>query len=102
MDRLNWNTVLGSKKAKFVPARSDTLNPGVLDEDNNPTNPPHFVFVDDDTYAEVFDIERIEQTIAASIEAMFIILGPSDLTKRQDPVSWDKLEDLTISYCKKF
>ena len=59
------------------------------------------MFVDDDCYAEVFDTKRIEQTIAAGIEAIFIILGNSDLERQQDPVSRDKLKEIAIHYCNK-
>ncbi len=34
----------------------------------------------------------------ASIEAIYILLGESDLSKRQDPISFNKLEDMTVSY----
>jgi hypothetical protein len=45
--------------------------------------------VDDDVYVEIFDINRIEQAAAASIEAIFILLGHSQLERRQDPISFD-------------
>lgn len=52
-------------------------------------------------YAEVFDSERIEQAIAAGIEAVFIVLGEPDIKRRQDPISWDKLFEMTIHYLNK-
>ena len=55
--------------------------------------------MDDDLYSDVFDIERIEQAIAASIEDIFVLLGESDLLSRQDPISFDKMEDTTVSHC---
>ncbi len=39
--------------------------------------------------------------MAASIEAIYILLGESDLSKRQDPVSFDKLEDMPVSYASR-
>ena len=60
--------------------------------------PPHFLHVDDDVYVELWDLERVEQTVAASIEAMFIYLGESQLSILQDPVSFDKLAELTINH----
>lgn len=59
------------------------------------------MFVDDDCYADVFIIERVEQAIAASIEAIFIVLGDSDLLSRQDPISWDKLFEMAIAHFNK-
>ncbi len=98
LDRLCWKKNLGSRLATFSPAKADTINKGVLDADGQPVNTPHDFYVDDDVYSEVFDVERIERAIAASIEAIFTILGDSNLALRQDPVSWEKLEEMIINY----
>ena len=45
---------------------------------------------------DIFLIDHFEQCIAASIEAIYILLGPSDLQRHQDPISFDKLTDMTI------
>ncbi len=45
-----------------------------------------------------FDSYHIQKAVAASIKAIYILLGESDLSKRQDPVSFDKLEDMPVSY----
>ena len=58
------------------------------------------MFVDDDIYAEVYDVEQIERTCAAGIEAIFIILGESNLRERQDLISWDKLFEMVIHFKK--
>jgi hypothetical protein len=100
LDRLIWDVSLGNI-TPLTPASPDTLNTGVLDADGNPVNTPHDFFVDDGVYAEIFDKARIEQAIAASIEAIFILLGHSDLDCRQDPISFDKMEDMVISYANK-
>lgn len=102
LDQLQWDVSLDSQsKKRFVPARSDSQNTGVLDSEGHPRDTPHHVFVDDDIYAEVYLRERVEQAVAASIEAMFITLGESDLTFRADPISWDKLIEMTISHFNK-
>ena len=79
LDRLKWQRSLGSKKAKFTQATPDSLNTGVRDDEGHGTMTPHDIFVDNDIYAEIYCWERIEQAIAASIEAIFITLGQSDL-----------------------
>ena len=102
LDKLRWDRSLGSSKRKvFVPAKRDAKNPGVLDENGVPFPTPHDMFVDDDCYAEIYLIARVEQAIAASIEAIFIVLGDSDLLSRQDPISWDKLFEMVISFSNK-
>ena len=57
----------------------------------NPVPTPHGIYVDDDIYLDVADPRRFEQAIAASIEAIFILLGESNTALRQDPISWEKL-----------
>lgn len=97
IDKLRWRQDLGSKKARFARARACALNPGVLDTNGRPANTSHAFFVDDDIYSKVFDVDRIEQAVAASIEAIFVLLGESDLLARQDPISFDKMEDMMVS-----
>ena len=39
--------------------------------------------------------------MAAGIEAIFILLGRSDLSKRQDPILFKKMEEMVVSYFNK-
>ena len=57
---------------------------------------PHFVYIDDGVYINFFDVLQIKQAVAASIEAIFILLGPSELDHQQDPISFDKLKEMVI------
>jgi hypothetical protein len=41
---------------------------------------------------------QILRAVAASIEANFLLLGESDLSKRQDPNSWDKLFEMMVNF----
>ena len=88
---------------EFVSAKSCSKRQGVLNANGEPVPTPQDLFVDDSLYAEVYehDRERIEQTIAAGIEAIFILLGQSNLSKRQDPISFDKMTDMVISFVNK-
>ncbi len=102
LNNLNWSKKLGKVRERdLIPAHATADHRGVSDENGKPTNTPHHLFVDDDVYAEVYDVSRVEQTIAAGIESMFVILGESDLDKRQDPVSWDKLYEMAINFTNK-
>ena len=98
LDRLKWKKGMGNKHATLIPAVRDEFNQGVLDAEGHPTNVPHFIYVDDDCYAVVYDQDDIEQAVATSIEAIFILLGDSNLTLRQDTVSFDKMEETMINY----
>ena len=99
LDKLQWGKRLG-KKSELSQAKACTLHKGVLDTQGKPANTPHFYFVDDGLIGEVYsaDRNRILRAIAASIEAIFLILGESDLQRRQDPISWDKLLEMVINY----
>ena len=102
LDRLQWcRSLTGRRSSTFSVAVADSINTGVLDAQGLPVPTPHHVFVDDDIYLDVFDTVRVEQAISASIEAIFILLGKSDLDFRQDPISWDKLEEMIIATCNK-
>ncbi|KAL7539229.1 hypothetical protein ACHAWF_006339, partial [Thalassiosira exigua] len=98
LDRLHGKSDLGKHNASFTPAKACSQNKGVFDENRVSEDTPHTFYVDDDLYAEIYDRERIEQAIAVSIEAIFILLGDSDLIFRQDPVSFDKLEEMMVNY----
>jgi hypothetical protein len=75
----------------------DALNNAIVDAGEHPLPMPPFVHVNTDTYVNLFSVTDFEQCIAASIETIYILLGPSDLPQRQDPISFDKHEDTIIS-----
>ncbi|KAL7530273.1 hypothetical protein ACHAWF_003311, partial [Thalassiosira exigua] len=82
----------------LTPAKACSHNKGVFDKNRVPEDTPHAFYVDDNLYAEIYDRERIKQAIAANIEAIFILLGDSDLIFRPDPVSFDKLKEMMVNY----
>ena len=99
LDKLMWGKRLG-KPAIFVQANPCNIHKGVLDANGQPVNTPHFYFVDDGLNGEVYEADRLRilQAIAASIEAIYLVLGESHLLHRQDPISWDKLLEMLINY----
>jgi hypothetical protein len=89
---------LGRKKwPRLTRAFRNTLNQGIFDSHGNPAPMPHSVYVNYDIYLDVADKHRFEQAIAASIEAIFMLLGDSNMALRQDPISWDKLHKLLVA-----
>ena len=100
LDMLSWDPLLGRNRRGFTPAKADNINRGVRSASGRDSNTPHDLFVDDDVYADVYNIDRIrlEQAIASGIEAVLTVLGASDLQERQDPVAWDKLVEMVVSY----
>ena len=103
LNRLQWEPSLGNSKASFVPAKACSQRQGVLDRDGLPKPTPQRLFVDDSVYADIYEADktRLEQTVAAGIEAIFILLGESDLSQRQDPISFEKMEEMMVSYMNK-
>ena len=77
LDRIRFAPDLAQRLKTVVPAKACSQRRGVLDDEGNQRPTPHKVFVDDGIYAEVFNVPRVEQAIAASIESIFILLGVS-------------------------
>lgn len=99
LDKLQWDASLGGRKrCHFISAMRDLQNMGVHLPDRSIKLTPHHFFVDDNIYGDILDSYRIRQVVAASIKAIYILLEESDLSIRQDPILFDKLEDMPISY----
>lgn len=84
--------------ATLVAANPCSRNSGVLDSTGRPANTPLHTFVDDALMADTRD--RIMRAMAASIEALYIILGFPDTEVRQDALSIDKFLEATCSPIK--
>jgi hypothetical protein len=97
LDRLRWDRSLGKADvSSFTTAMRDPNLPAPRTSLEALAPTPHFVYMDDGIYIDFFDVIRIERAAAASIEAIFTLLRPSDLAKWQDPISFDKLEEMII------
>ena len=79
LNKITWCCSLSSRhKPHFTRVIGDALYPGILDDLGNPVPTPHGIYVDDGIYLDVADTRRFEQAIAASIKAIFILLGESN------------------------
>ena len=56
------------------------------------------MFIDDSLFAQIREL--IKHAMAASIEALYIILGFPDTERRQDPRSLDKYFESVYSFKK--
>jgi hypothetical protein len=96
--QLNFDRCLGKPtRLPFTRAIPDGFNHGVRDDAGNAADTPHDTYVDDDIIADIWEKGRIEQAVAASIESIFLLLGYSDLGKRQDPISFDKMIEILVA-----
>ena len=80
---------------KLVKAIKCPLNPGVIDDLGNQINHPSRIWVDDILIAAV-GVENMKMTLAAVIEAIFVVLGSPEVEKRQCPLAMDKWLDLVV------
>jgi hypothetical protein len=76
---------------QFTPAESDSLNTGVFQADGARMPPTYDHHVDDNLYADI--AEFLMPTIAASILALYILLG-FPTSGNREVVSWDKFTKL--------
>ena len=76
----------------FVQAVKDSIHKGVQDTKKTIYN----MFVDDSLFAQIRSV--MPHSMAASIEALYIILGFPDVQIRQDPLSLDKYFESICSF----
>lgn len=77
-----------TESAEFVQIDADELNPGVFNEDGTRQSPGYHHHVDDNMYADVQ--QHIVRTLAASVVAIYTILGMPD-GRFADPLARAKL-----------
>ena len=80
------------KDTSFVQAVADNINKGI----ENPNKTKYNMFVDDSLFAQTKN--KMKHAMAASIEALYMILGYPDVEIRQNPLSLDKYFESTCSY----
>ena len=86
----------------LTPAFSCQLNTGLpKDADGNPPALPARIYVDDSFVLGV-SVPHMKQTLAALIEAIFVVLGPPEIDKRQCPLALDKWIKLIVGPVQTF
>jgi hypothetical protein len=98
LNRLHWDRSLGKAHiSSFAHAIRDPNLPSLRTSLGALAPTPHSINADDGIYIEFFEVSCIEHASAASIEAIFVLLGLSALDHRQDPISFDKMEEMAIA-----
>jgi len=97
LTQLQWGHTLGRPR-HLIQATPCPMHHSVIDSLGRPENTPHYFYVDDGIYCEVYQKHRIHWAAAASIKAIFCLLREPNPSKRQDPVSWDKLLDMVVDF----
>ena len=87
------------KIGDIVQAVSDSINIGVIDPaTDEPKNTEHNCFVDDNHMADI--LVRIKQSMAASVESLFCLLGFPNKELTRTPLSEDKYYQEMCSWRK--
>ncbi len=96
LDMLNWD-LHWPAGTKIVKAASCKYNPGVRDPETGSIKPPSpHIYVDDALLGAVGKIS-MERALAATIEAIFIVMGRPETHVRQCPLAMDKWEGMTVA-----
>jgi hypothetical protein len=93
LDMLKWEGI--DPLAKITPAFSCTINQGILDNVGNRIDLPACLYVNDAIMLAIA-IDHMKMVLVAMIEAIFVVMGESDVAVRQCPLAMD--EWLELSY----
>jgi hypothetical protein len=91
---VRWSEPPGSEVV-FVKAKKCSKNRGILNDDGTEQPTPHNIYVDDNLMADTR--ERMPFTLAAAVEAIFVIMGFPRLLLRPSAVAMDKWKLLMVS-----
>ena len=94
IDMVLWELPM-EQSDKPIKAIKCPLNPGVFDRLGKQINHPSRIWVDDILIAAA-GVDKMKMTLAAVIEAIFVVLGQPEVEKRQCPLAMDKWTDLII------
>ena len=94
LDMIGWRNELPAP-SELVQATKCEMNPGVLDENGRPSAPQANIYVDDALLACVGQL-RMKKALAATIEAIFVVMGQPKTEVRQNPLAMDKWVELVV------
>jgi hypothetical protein len=93
IDMLKWEEI--GPSAELTPAFSCTINRGIMDDARNRVYLPACIYVDD-ALILALNADHMKMVLAATIEAIFIVMGKPDIAVRQCPLAMDKWLELVI------
>jgi hypothetical protein len=93
IDMLKWEEI--DPSAELTLAFSCTINRGVMDDAGNWIDLPTCIYVDN-ALMLALNIDHMKMVLAATIEAIFIVMGKPDVGVRQYPLAMDKWLELVI------
>jgi hypothetical protein len=90
---LRWEEI--DPSTKLTPAFSCNINCGIVDDVRNQIDLPARIYVDDALMLAV-DVDHMKMVLAATIKAIFAVMGEPDVAVRQCPLAMDKWLELVI------
>jgi hypothetical protein len=93
IDMLKWEEIESS--AKLTPAFSCTINRGIMNDAGKRRDLPVRIYIND-ALMLALNTDHMKTVLAATIEAIFIVMGKPDVVVRQCPLAMDKWLELVI------
>ncbi len=90
---LKWEEI--DPSAELTPTFSCTINCGIMDGAGNRIDLPARIYVDN-ALMLALDSDHMKMVLAATIEAIFIVMGKPGVAVRQCPLAMDKWLELVI------
>jgi hypothetical protein len=84
---LKWKEI--DPSTKLTPAFSCTIYRGIKDDARNCVDLLAHIY-DDDALMLALDVDHIKMVLAATIKAIFVVMGEPDVVVRQCPLAMDK------------
>lgn len=94
LDMVRWSDDI-NHPGPFVKACACAVNPGSKDSSGIETSRPARIYVDDALMAAIGKA-NMERMLAATIEAIFIVMGDANEAIRQCPLAMDKWQELVV------
>jgi hypothetical protein len=90
---LKWEEI--DLSTELTPAFSCTINPGIIDDAGSHIDLPAHIYVNN-ALMLALAIDHMKMVLAATIEAIFVVMGKPSIAVSQCPLAIDKWLDLVI------
>ncbi len=94
IDMLKWEEI--DPSAELTPAFACTINHGIMDDAGKQRDLPTRIYVYN-ALMLALDADHMKMVLAATIEAIFVVMGKPEVKVRQCPLAMDKWLGLVIS-----
>jgi hypothetical protein len=93
IDMLKWEEI--DPSTELTPAFSCTINRGIIDDAGNWMDLPARIYVNNALMLSL-NVDHMKMVLAATIKAIFVVMGEPDVAVRQCPLAMDKWIELVI------